>query len=197
MSRPAASTDAELAFVVPTLGAGSDQDEDVMQLLFFAGARLEQAMEVAGAEPLRARVLVVDGDTSGWQDASELLAPEVLPRLLFEAIPEPEVPGLATGCHKAAYDLLEYARTRSFAELHCLDHGGVAYYVTQARRLGMDLLATPIAVHVVGATVFRAEADDRMLDRVEALADDVLERGSIERADALLVHDERAWDWYT
>ncbi len=104
---------------------------------------------------------------------------------------------MTTGSHKAAYDLLELMRKRTFAEVHSLDRYGVAYYATLAKHLGLHSLDTTFAIHVVGGTVFHTEVEDRLLDNVGSLENDVLERGSLERADVVLVHDRRAWRWYT
>jgi glycosyltransferase involved in cell wall biosynthesis len=186
----------EIAFVVPTLGQASTQDEDVVQLLVFAAARLEQELEMGAGQSFAAKVISVEHDTSGWRHLKSLFSDEALSLVSIEELQEPAVPNLAVASHKPAYDLFEFLKHCSLDEVHCLDRYGLAYYPTLAKRLGLYFLDTVFAVHVVGGTVFCKEAQDQLLDGVEALMDDLLERGSLERADVVYVHDNRAWRWY-
>ncbi len=62
MSRPASSS---LAFIVPTLSPSAAQDEDVVQLLLYAAARLAQASEASGKGGICATILSVEADTGG------------------------------------------------------------------------------------------------------------------------------------
>jgi glycosyltransferase involved in cell wall biosynthesis/predicted HAD superfamily hydrolase len=185
------------AFVVPKLSQASTQNEDIVQLLVFAAARLEQEVAARTDRSFSATVVSVEHDTSGWKHLSTLFSEEALKHVAIEELKEPAVPCSAIPNHKAAYDLFEFLKDRAFDEVHCLDRCGIAYYATQAKRLGLYFLDTVFAVHVVGATVFRKEAEDNLLDDVGALVNDLLERGSLERADVVYVHDRKAWRWYS
>jgi glycosyltransferase involved in cell wall biosynthesis/predicted HAD superfamily hydrolase len=185
------------AFVVPNLSQVSTQNEDLVQLLVFAAARLEQEVSARTDRSFSTTIVSVEHDTSGWKHLSSLFSEEALKHIAIEELKEPAVPCLAIPNHKAAYALFEFLKDRAFDEVHCLDRCGLAYYPTQAKRLGLYFLDTVFAVHVVGATVFRKEAEDHLLDDVGALVDDLLERGSLERADVIYVHDRKAWGWYS
>ena len=187
----------KFAFVVPTLSELSAQNEDVVQLLLFAAVRLEQEIAAGTVAPFAATIISVEHDTSGWKHLSSLFSEEARKHISIEDLEEPATPNLAIASHKPAYDLFEFLKTRSFDEVHCLDRYGLAYYPTQAKRLGLRFLATLFVVHVVGGTVFRNDVEDKLLDDVGALMDDLLERGSLERADAIYVHDRKAWRWYS
>ena len=89
------------------------------------------------------------------------------------------------------------AKVRDFDGVHCLDRYGLAYYPTQAKQLGLYFLQTVFAVHVVGGNLFCKETENHLLDNLGALADDLLERGSLERTDVVYVHDRKAWQWYS
>ena len=187
----------KFAFVVPTLGGLSAQSEDVVQLLLFAAARLEQESTAGTDEPFAATIISADRDTSGWKHLSSLFSEEARRHISVEDLEEPATPNLSIASHKPAYELYEFLKRRSFDEVHCLDRHGLAYYPTQAKRLGLRFLATNFVVHVVGGTIYRNEVEDKLLDDVGALMDDLLERGSLERADVICVHDRKAWEWYS
>ena len=187
----------KLAFVVPTLSEVAAQNEDIVQLLIFAAARLEQEIVERTNRSLMATIISVEHDTRGWKHLSSLFSTETLKHVSIEEIEEPVTPNLAIASHKPAYDLFEFLKNRTFDEVHCLDHNGLAYYPTQAKQLGLYFLDTVFAVHVVGGTIFRTEAEDNLLDDIGAMMDDLLERGSLERADAIFVHDPKAWHWYS
>lgn len=196
MSRqsPAQHPSRKLAFVVPALHDSAAQHEDTVQLLAFAAATIEQALG-EGAQ-VEATVIAAAGGTAGWSRCAPLFSARALERVSVEALGEPITPNLALPGHKLAYNAFEQLKGRGFDEIHCLDRGGLLFYPTQARRLGLHFLSTALAVHVVGGTLFRAEAEDALVDSLNALMDDVLERGAVERADAVFVHDRRAWQWY-
>ena len=185
-----------LAFIVPTLGDTAPQDEDTVQLMLFAAARLEQEIIEHPDRTVTAMIVTVERQTSGWQDLALLFSRRALTHVTVEELTEPGTPTLTIPCHKAAYDVFEFLKARAFDEVHGLDRHGVLYYLTQGKRLGLYFLETAFAVHVVGGTIFRTECEDALLDDVSALAEDLLERGSLERADAIYVHDTRAWRWY-
>jgi hypothetical protein len=176
-----------LLFVVPTLGAAAAQDEEIVQLLLFAAARLDQA-----PSDRRAVLLSLDRNLTGWTTLAPLFGGATSDRVVVEQLPEPAVRPLADKRHRTAYDFFEYLKGGRYSEVHCLDRGGVAYYASMARRIGLYFGDTAIAVHVVGGTVFGREAGDLLLDDVSVLEDDVLERGARARADAVFVHDRRA-----
>jgi glycosyltransferase involved in cell wall biosynthesis len=183
-----------LAFVTPTLAAGTERREDVVQLLLYAAARIDDAQ--AGGRAVEASLLSVGPSIGGWDSLAQLFPEQAARAVSVEIVEDPPVPGLVSGSHKAAYDLFELLKARRYDEVHVLDRGGAGYYAGRARRLGLALLDTALAVHVVGGTVFAHEASDALLDRVDALVDDLLERGCVETADAVVVHDRRAWAWY-
>jgi len=170
-----ARADDALLFVVPSLGKAAAQDEGVVQLLLFAAARLEQH----SFRDCRAVMLSVGRDVTGWRELSTFFDADALSRVSVTQIPEPAVSGQAVGNHKAAYDLFEFIKTVSFREVHCLDRGGIVYYATLARRLGLYFLDVPLVLHVVGGTIFEREVESRLLDDVSLLADDLLERGGL------------------
>lgn len=190
---PLPPTHCTLLFVVPTLNALAAQNEDVVQLLLFAAARLRQA---APTPNVTATILSLDPDTQGWQQLADLFPKELLANLTVEVLPPPVTPNLALPSHKAAYDFFEYLKTQTFDEVHCLDQHGLLYYPTQAKALGLYCLSMLLAVHVTGSTVFRYEAEAQLLDDYQVLGDDLLERGGLERADVVYVHDRKAWAWY-
>lgn len=186
----------KIAFAVPTLNDASPQNEDVVQLLIFAAARLsDEAM--SGAGDFSANIVSVERQVGGWTELSSLFPAEVLKRISIETLPDPVTPNLASAGHKPAYNFFEYMKGREFDEVHCLDHKGLAFYPTQAKALGLHFLNTVFSVHIVGSTIFRKETDDNLLEDIGALMDDVLERGTVERADIVLVHDRKAWGWYS
>lgn len=187
----------KIAFVVSTLSGASAQNEDIVQLLVFAAARLEQEVAARTDRSFSATVVSVEHDTSGWKHLSSLFSEQALEHVSVEEVDKPATPNLAVPSHEAAYDLFEFLKDRAFDEVHCLDRCGLAYYPTQAKRLGLYFLNTVFAVHVVGGTIFRQEVEDSLLDDVGALVDDLLERGSLERADVIYVHDRKAWRWYS
>jgi glycosyltransferase involved in cell wall biosynthesis len=171
------------------------QHEDTVQLLVFASSYLQQSL--AQGVPLSVTIISIEPDTSGWARLTTLFSNAALKHIAVEALAEPAVPNLAIGSHKPAYNLFEYFKSRHFDEIHALDRYGPLYYPTQAKLLGLSFLRTAFAVHVVGGSLYRAEAEDRLLDNLTSLMDDLLERGSVERADAVFVHDRKAWQWYS
>lgn len=186
----------KFAFIVPTLSEAGAQNEDIVQLLLFATTRIEKQLAVKADRTFAATIISVEHDTNGWKHLSSLFSKEALKHVSIEELEEPITPNLAIASHKPAYELFESLKDRGFDEVHCLDRGGLAYYPTQAKSLGLYFLKTVFAVHVVGGTIFRKEAEDNLLDNIEALMDDLLERGSLERADVVYVHDRKAWRWY-
>lgn len=194
MNNRAEAAPRRLAFIVPSLGAAAAQDEAVVQLLLFAAARSEQLL--AQQLPFSATIITAARDTAGWPHCAALFSEAALEQLSIQEVAEPATPNLAIAGHKPAYDLFEHLKQHDFHEVHCLDQGGLAYYPTQARQLGLHFLHTVFAVHIVGATLFHLEAADQLLDSLGALMDDMLERGCVERADLLYVHDRKAWQWY-
>ncbi len=127
----------------------------------------------------------------------DLLSSAALKHITVETLAAPPTPNLAApASHKPAYDLFEHVKQRGFDEVHSLDRYGLIYYAAQAKQLGLYLLQTVFVAHVVGGALFRAEAEDSLLSTIEPLVDDLLERGSLERADVIYVHDRKAWHWY-
>jgi glycosyltransferase involved in cell wall biosynthesis/predicted HAD superfamily hydrolase len=187
----------QFAFVVPTLSKASAQNEDIVQLLIFAATKLEQELAVETDRDFAATITTVEHDIGGWKLLSSLFSKEALKRVSIEKLKEPAVPSSTIPNHKVTYDLFEFLKGRGFDEVHCLDHCGLAYYLTQAKRLGFYFLDTVFAVHVVGGTIFRKEVEDNLLDDVGTLVNDLLERGSLERADVIYIHDCKAWRWYS
>jgi glycosyltransferase involved in cell wall biosynthesis len=194
MTQPQRET--SLLFVVPSLSEQAAQQEDVVQLLLFAATRLSQAMREQPVHRITATILSVEPDTGGWRHLSSLFSATVRERLSVAVLSEPAIPNLAIASHKPAYHLFEYLKSDAFTEVHSLDRNGLLYYPTQAKQLGLYFLDTVFAVHVVGGTIFRREAEDALLEQVGDLMDDLLERGSLERADVIYVHDRKAWAWY-
>lgn len=190
------SSKRNLAFVVPTLSEVAAQNEEIVELLLFAAAHLNQVTSQHPAQLISATIITVEPDTSGWSNVSALLPKEVLKHVTVEMLKEPATPNLAVAGHKPAYNFYEFLKDRAFNEVHCLDRRGVVYYPTLAKQLGLYFLDTLFVVHVTGGTVFQKEVEDNLLDDVNALMDDLLERGSLERADAIVVHDRLAWQWY-
>ena len=80
--------------------------------------------------------------------------------------------------------------------VHCLDRYGLAYYPTQAKRWAV-FSPDGICRSRSGRALFRKETENHLLDNLGALADDLLERGSLERTDVVYVHDRKAWQWYS
>jgi len=189
-------SERKFAFIVPTLGDTAAQDEDTVQLMVFAAVWLEQELIEHPDRTVTAMILTVAPQTSGWKDLAGLFSQQALTHVTIEELTEPSTPTLTIPCHKAAYDVFEFLKTHAFDEVHGLDRHGLLYYPTQGKRLGLYFLETAFAVHVVGGTIFRTECEDALLDDVSGLAEDLLERGSLERADAIYVHDTRAWRWY-
>lgn len=187
----------EFAFVVPTLNKLAAQNEEIVQLLIFAATRIEQEIAAKTGRNFTAAIISVERDISGWKHLASLFSDEALKYVSIKVLEEPASPNLAIASHKPAYDLFEFLKAHTFDEVHCLDRHGLAYYPTQAKVLGLYFLNTIFAVHVVGGTIFHLEVEDKLLDDVGALMDDLLERGSIERADVIYVHDRKAWAWYT
>ena len=186
----------KLAFLIPDLSKSSSQNEDILQILLFAASRIEQ--ELAGhSENLAVSIISVNADTSGWEDLSNLFSKKALEHISLIKLEEPITPNLCSGNHKTTYDLLEYLKNNPCDEIHYLDYCGAAYYASQAKYLGLYFLETVFAVHIVGGTVFRKQADSSLIDDVLVLMDDLLERVSIEKADAVYVHDNKAWLWYS
>lgn len=185
------------AFVVPTLSASAAQNEDIVQILIFAAAKLEQELATGVSEGFAATIISVEPDITGWQYLASLFSEEVLKYILVEELEDPATPNLGIGNHKAAYDLFEFLKKRTFDEVHCLDCNGLAYYATQAKHLGLYVLETVFVVHVVGGIIFHKEAADKLVDDYGVLVDDLLERGSLERADVIYIHDQKAWRWYS
>lgn len=186
----------KFAFIVPTLGGAAVQNEDIIQLLIFAAAKFEQEIAAKVQRPFSVTVISVEHDFAGWKTLSSLFSEAVLEHVSLEALKEPATPNLAIAGHKPAYNFYEYLKESAFDEVHCLDRFGIAYYPTLAKQLGLYFLDTVFAIHVVGSTVFRKETEDALLDDVGALMDDLLERGSLERADAIFIHDRLAYRWY-
>jgi O-antigen biosynthesis protein len=186
------------AFVVPSLNETAAQNEHIVQILLFAATKLTQALANTSSRRATATIISVDHDTCGWKRLATLFPETVLPLISVEVLNEPAIPNLAApASHKPAYNLFEYLKSRDFDEVHCLDQFGLAYYPTQAKQLGLYFLQTIFAVHVVGGTLFCKETENHLLDNLGALADDLLERGSLERADVVYVHDRKAWQWYS
>ncbi|MCB9100569.1 MAG: glycosyltransferase [Anaerolineales bacterium] len=190
------SSKTNLAFVVSTLSEVAAQNEAVVELLLFAAAQLEQAISLNPTQPISATIITVEPDISGWSNVSALFPKELLNKVTVERLKEPVTPNLAVAGHKPAYNFYEFLKDRAFNEVHCIDRCGVVYYPTLAKQLGLYFLDTLFVVHVTGGTVFHKEVEDNLLDDVNALMDDLLERGSLERADAIVVHDHLAWQWY-
>ena len=185
-----------IAFIVPTLGEVAAQNEDVMQLLLYAAARVEQHLHTQPDPSIDLTILAVDTDMRGWPRASAIFSPEALRRVSVTPLTEAATPSLAIACHKDAYNVFEWLKAREFGEVHHLDRHGVTFYPSQAKHLGLHCLNTTFVIHVVGGTVFRKECNDELLDSVDVLAEDMLERGAMQRADAVIVHDRKAWRWY-
>lgn len=185
-----------LAFIVPTLAEVAAQNEDVVQLLLVAAAWIEQSLAQRDERPPAVTLVVADRDTSGWKHFSGFFSKRGLAHVSIESMGPPDTPNLAMAGHKPAYELFEWLKAYSFDEVHCLDRGGLLFYPTQAKQLGLYFLRTVLAVHVVGGTLFRAEANDQLVDSLGMVMDDMLERGSVERADVVYVHDPKAWQAY-
>ena len=185
-----------LAFVLPAVGPTATHDDDVMELLLYAGARIEHHTLEHPGRALTVTVLTNDSVTGGWARLQADIAPLMLPLCRLVVIPEPEVPCIGEQRLRETYQLLEHLKGEAFDEVHYLDHGGVGFYPTQAKRLGLAFHTSQFIVHIVGGAVFRAGVDDRPLDSVASLVEDLLERESVARADQVLVHDGPAWDWY-
>jgi glycosyltransferase involved in cell wall biosynthesis len=192
------SSASGFAVVVPSLNETAAQNEDIVQILLFAATKLTQALANTSNRSTTATIISVEHDTRGWKRLANLFPETVLPRISVEVLDEPAIPNLAApASHKPAYNLFEYLKSRDFNEVHCLDQFGLAYYPTQAKQLGLYFLQTIFAVHIVGGTLFHKETENHLLDSLGALADDMLERGSLERADVIYVHDRKAWQWYS
>ncbi|MGK7950229.1 MAG: glycosyltransferase [Xenococcaceae cyanobacterium] len=185
----------KLAFLLPDLSRSSSQNEDILQLLLFAASRIEREL-ARNPDNLAVSIISVNPDTSGWEDLSNLFSQQALERISLVRLEEPTTPNLCSGNHKTTYDLLEYLKNNPCNEIHYLDYRGVAYYASQAKHLGLYFLETVFAVHIVGGTIFRKQADSSLVDDLLVLMDDLLEIGSIEKADAVYVHDRKAWSWY-
>ncbi|MDJ0689952.1 MAG: glycosyltransferase [Xenococcaceae cyanobacterium MO_188.B32] len=185
----------KLAFLIPELSKSSSQNEDILQILLFAASRIEQEL-ARNPDNLAVSIISVNADTSGWEDLSNLFSKKALDHISLVKLEEPTTPNLCSGNHKTTYDLLEYLKNNPCDEIHYLDYRGVAYYASQAKHLGLYFLETIFAAHIVGGTVFRKQADSSLVDDVLVLMDDLLEIGSIEKADAIYVHDNKAWSWY-
>ncbi|MCB0190910.1 MAG: glycosyltransferase [Anaerolineae bacterium] len=185
-----------IAFIVPTLSEVAPQNEAVVELLMFAATHLEQEIRLKPDQNISATIITIEPDTAGWPRISSLFSKELLKRVSVEVLKEPVTPNLAIAGHKPAYNFYEFLKDRAFNEVHAIDHCGVVYYPTLAKQLGLYFLDTVFVVHVVGGTIFYKEVEDNLLDDIGALMDDLLERGSLERADAIVVHDQLAWQWY-
>jgi len=185
----------QFAYVVPTLSESSAQNEDIVQLLLFASAQLEQELECA--RDVAATIISVEHETDGWKHLSPLFSKEALKHVSVEKLKEPTTPNLAIAQHKPAYDLFEFLKNCNFHQIHFLDRYGLSYYPTLAKRLGLNFLDTFFIIHLAGGTIFRKDAEDNLVNDVDALMDDMLERGSLERADVIYVHDRKAWRWYS
>ncbi|MCB0208446.1 MAG: glycosyltransferase [Anaerolineae bacterium] len=185
-----------LAFIVPTLGEIAAQNEEVIELLMFATAHLEQEIRLNPDQNISCTIITVEPDTAGWQSVCSLFSKELLKKVTVEILKEPVTPNLAIAGQKPAYNFYEFLKDRAFSEVHSIDRCGVVYYPTLAKQLGLYFLDTVFVVHVMGGTIFNKEVQDNLLDDVGALMDDLLERGSLERADAIIVHDRLAWQWY-
>ena len=185
-----------LAFVLRSVPAAATHDDDVMELLLYAGARIEQHLVEHPAQPLTVTVLVSDSaNDDGWAEVRAAISPLALPFCRLAVIPQPVVPCIGEARLQETYQLLEHLKTQAFDEVHHLDHGGVGFFATQAKHLGLAFLESAFVVHIVGGAVFRTVADDSSLS-LASLVDDLLERGSVTRSNDVLVHDRRAWDWY-
>jgi glycosyltransferase involved in cell wall biosynthesis len=185
----------QITFVVPTLSESSAQNEDIVQLLLFASVQLEQ--ELKCDRDVAVTIISVEHETDGWKHLSTLFSEEALKHVSVEKLKEPKTPNLAIAQHKPAYDLFEFLKNYNFHQIHFLDRYGLAYYPTLAKHLGLYFLNTIFIIHLVGGTIFRRDAEDNLVSDVGALMDDMLERGSLERADAICVHDRKAWRWYS
>ncbi len=185
-----------VAFIVPSLNNSSAQDEDVVQLLLYAATRMEQLLTASPTRVVKATILSVEQSISGWVNFEGLFSDKTLKHVTVEPLKDPITPCLAIPAHKAVYHVYEFLKERAFEEVHCLDRYGYVYYPAQAKRLGLFCLSTLFCVHVVGGTIFRRECQDLLLDDPDLLAIDLLERGTVERADILYIHDAKAWDWY-
>ncbi len=185
-----------MVFIVPSLSRSSAQDEDVVQLLLCAAARVEQLLSASPGLVVKATILSVDQDLSGWVQVGALFSDRISKHVTVEPLKEPATPCLAIPAHKSVYHVHEFLRERPFDEVHCLDRHGYVYYSAHAKRLGLFFLTTLFCVHVVGGTIFRRECQDLLLDDPDILAIDLLERGTVERADLHYIHDIKAWEWY-
>lgn len=115
----------KLAFVVPILNESSAQNEDIVQLLLFASAQLEQFLETN--KDTTATIISVDHNINGWKHLSSIFSEEVLKHVSIEKLKEPKTPNLAIADHKPAYDLFEFLKNCAFNQVHCLDRCGLAY----------------------------------------------------------------------
>lgn len=167
-----------------------------MQLLLYAAARVEQHLHTQPDRSIDFTILAVDTDMRGWPRASAMFSPQTLGRVSVVPLTEAATPCLAIACHKDAYNVFEWLKTREFDEVHSLDRHGVTFYPSQAKHLGLHCLNTTFVVHVVGGSLFRKEGNDELLDTVDVLAEDMLERSAVQRADVVIVHDRKAWRWY-
>ncbi|HEX5689604.1 MAG TPA: hypothetical protein VFX76_06365, partial [Roseiflexaceae bacterium] len=161
-----------VAFVVPTLSEHAAQDEDIVQLLLFAAAKLEQVIKERPGKQWSATIISIDRNASGWTRLSKLFSEAALQHTSVALLEEPAVPNLsAPASHKSAYNLYEYLKGHNFDEIHLLDRYGLAYYPTQAKQLGLAFHQTSFAIHVVGGVLFRREAADQLLDDLGPLVD--------------------------
>ena len=127
-----------LAFVLPSLPAAATHDEDVMELLLYAGARIEQHVLEQPSQPLAVTVLVSDSaDHDAWAEVRVAIAPLAHPFCRLAVIPQPAVPCIGEPRLQETYQLLEHLKTQAFDEVHHLDRGGVGFYATQAKNLGL------------------------------------------------------------
>ena len=133
--------DRALAFVFPTLGEASCQNEDIVQLLLFVSHYLEQRLE-QGLSPEKVTFIVADGDSSGWLKLASILPQSYQASIQLQSLDTPITPNLSVGNHKPAYDLFEFLKDHTFEQVHFLDYSGLAYYATQAKQLGLHFLDT-------------------------------------------------------
>ncbi|MEW9806754.1 glycosyltransferase [Mesorhizobium marinum] len=184
-----------LVFVVETLGVKALHSEDVVQTLLFAGKHGRAAETTGGGQP-KMVLIAADGDIAGRDLICERV-PDLGSRgVAFVAVAEPETPALGHPEHQRVYAVFEMLKRGEPAEIHFQDAGGYGYYLTLAKRCGIHFQKTTLVAHVTGGVLFSLEAQDALVNEERSLMLDVFECGSTRDADAVVVHDRRAWDWY-
>ena len=183
-----------LLFVLPAIVESSVADEDVLELLLYAAARLDQTDDPE--QGLTVKVLANEVVAAGWKRLQAEIKPLAQANCTLALLEQPEVPCIGEDRLQATYRLLEHLSGEAYDEVHYLDHGGLGFYSTQARRLGLAFGSTEFVVHIVGSSMFRAGVEDRPVAGISLLVADLLERESVARADEVVVHDPLAWAWY-